>query len=105
MTAIIILLFLATLAWFWIDSINAKEKAMQASALACQQIQAQFLDQTASLKSIRFSRSQNGRLVLQRIYNFDFSRDRENRSKGLVMINGQMVIKVMLDEESGTTIL
>lgn len=105
MTSIIILLFLAGLAWFWINSINAKEKAMLASAKACQQIQAQFLDQTASLKSIRFSRDSNGRLVLQRIYNFDFSRDRENRSKGLVMISGQVVEKIMLDEDTGTTIL
>ena len=105
MTSILILLFLALLAWFWMNSIRAKEIAMQASAGACQQIQAQFLDQTASLKKIRLVRNQNGRLGFQRTYSFDFSRDRENRLKGLVMINGHVVNKVMLDEDSGITIL
>lgn len=78
---------------------------MQASALACQQIQAQFLDQTASLKKLKLVRTKAGRMGIQRVYGFDFSRDRENRSKGFVEINGYDVSKVFLDEESGTTIL
>jgi len=105
MTSILILLFLALLGWFWMNSIRAKEIAMQASAAACKQIQAQFLDQTASLKKIYLIRNNTGRLGLERTYSFDFSRDRENRLKGLVTIKGQVVTKVLLDEESGTTIL
>lgn len=105
MTSILILLFLAVLAWFWMNSIRAKEIAMHASAAACQQIQAQFLDQTASLKKIQFIRSHAGRLSFERTYTFDFSRDRESRSKGLVIIKGHVIEKVLLDEESGTTIL
>jgi len=105
MTSILIILFLALLAWFWLNTIRAKEIAMQASALACQQIQAQFLDQTASLKKISLSRNKNGRMSLQRTYDFDFSRDRETRLKGLVTIDGQTVIQVLLEEDSGITIL
>ncbi len=105
MTSIFILLFLALIAWFWMNTIRAKEIAMQASAIACQQIQAQFLDQTASLKKIHLIRNQAGRLGFERTYSFDFSRDRENRSKGLVVIKGHIVQKVLLEEESGTTIL
>ncbi len=105
MISIIILLFLALLAWFWMNAIRAKEIAMQASALACQQIQAQFLDQTASLKKIKLVRNQSGRLGFERTYGFDFSRDRESRTKGLVTIKGHIVSQVLLDEESGITIL
>lgn len=105
MTSIFIILFLILLAWFWLNSIRAKEIAMQASAQACGEIQAQFLDQTASLKRLRFVRTQHGRLGLERTYSFDFSRDRENRMQGLVVINGHRVTKVLLDEDSGTTIL
>ncbi len=105
MTSIFILLFLAVLAWFWMNSIRAKEIAMHASATACQQIQAQFLDQTASLKKIKLVRSHTGRLGFERMYSFDFSRDRQSRLKGLVVIKGHIVEKVLLDEESGTTIL
>ena len=105
MTSILILLFLALLAWFWMNSIRAKEIAMHASSAACQQIEAQFLDQTASLKKIQFIRNHAGRLSFVRTYSFDFSRDRQSRLKGLVIIKGHIVDKVLLDEESGTTIL
>lgn len=105
MTSILIILFLALIAWFWLNSIRAKEIALQASAEACKQIEVQFLDQTASLKKLRINRDRNGRMIFERIYSFDFSRDRETRVQGLVTIIGQRVTKVLLDEESGTTIL
>ncbi len=78
---------------------------MAASADACQQIQAQFLDQTASLKKLRVARNRNGRMIFERTYTFDFSRDRETRVQGLVTIVGHKVTQVLLDEDSGTTIL
>ena len=105
MPSLLIILFLAVVAWFWLNAIRAKEIAMQASAVACQEIQAQFLDQTASLKKLRFIRSAQGRLGIQRIYSFDFSRDRENRSKGFVEIRGHKVTKVYLEDDDGMTIL
>ena len=105
MISILIILFLIVLAWFWLNSIRAKEIAMQASADACKDIQAQFLDQTASLIKIKLSRSRNGRMSFERLYNFDFSRDRQTRKKGFVTIKGYQVIQVILDEDSGHTIL
>ena len=78
---------------------------MQSSAHACQQIQAQFLDQTASLKKIHLVRNKQGRITLERIYTFEFSRDREKRLQGQVNIIGNQVTQVLLDEDSGTTIL
>ena len=105
MTSFFIILFLALLAWYWLNSIRAKEIAMAASAEACQQIQAQFLDQTASLKNIKIRRNKNGRMIFERTYSFDFSRDRETRIQGLVTIVEYKVTQVLLDEDSGTTIL
>ena len=105
MGSILIILFLALLTWFWMTSIRAKEIAMQASAQACKQIQAQFLDQTASLKKIRVVRSKQGRMIFERVYSFDFSRDRETRIQGFVTIIGNQVTQIILDEDSGSTIL
>ncbi|MCK5809586.1 MAG: DUF3301 domain-containing protein [Cocleimonas sp.] len=105
MASILVLLFLAFLVWFWFDSVRAKEKAMVASAHACQQIQAQFLDQTASLKSIKLSRSKQGRTILERTYNFDFSQNREERYQGRVVIRGLVIEEIYLDMDEGTTIL
>lgn len=78
---------------------------MNASAMACKQIGAQLLDQTASLEKISFKRKKNGRLTLERTYSFDFSRDRETRQKGHVSLTGQTITNIFLDEDSGTTIL
>lgn len=105
MASILFLLLLTLIAWFWFDSVRAKERAMTASALACQEIQAQFLDQTASLNSIKFSRNQRGQTVFKRIYNFDFSYDREQRHQGRIIMNGLQVQEIQLDHDGGTTIL
>lgn len=105
MINIIILLFIACIAWLWLSSIRAKEIAMQASASACKEIEAQFLDQTASLKSMRLIRNAQGRLSIERTYTFDFSRDRETRAQGYVIIKGHRVSQIALDDDSGATIL
>jgi hypothetical protein len=105
MVGTIIILFLGLIAWFWLNSIRAKEIAMQASAIACKQIEAQFLDQTASLTKIRLLRNPRGRLTIHRTFGFDYSLDRETRSKGYVMINAHKVTRVLLEEKSGSTIL
>ena len=102
---IFIILSVIFLVWFWLNSIRVKEIAMQASAQACKQIGAQFLDQTASLENIGFERDSRGRLTLHRVYSFDFSRDRETRQKGHVSLTGQVITKIFLDDDSGTTIL
>ncbi len=105
MANILILLLLATLVWFWMNSARAKEIALQASAKACHDINAQFLDQTASLKSLKLIRTNTGRMGIQRIYRFNFSLDRISRLDGYVEINNYEVSHVFLDEDNGTTIL
>ncbi len=107
MASILVLLFIGLIAWFWSNSVRAKEFALHASAIACKEINAQFLDQTASLKKISVSRNANGKMTFLRIYDFDFSRDRETRSKGHVTIIGQKVTQVILesDDDSSVTIL
>jgi len=105
MTSILILLLLASIAWFWMNSVRAKEIALQASANACKEIHAQFLDQTASLKSLKLIRTENGRMGFQRVYRFNFSLDRDSRLDGYVEINGYKINKVFLDEDDSATIL
>ena len=105
MTGLLILLFLGLLAWFWLNSIRAKEIAMQASAAACNDIEAQLLDQTASLKKLNLVRNQQGRMGIERTYSFDFSTDRESRQKGYVVIKGHSIYNVYLNDDCGTTIL
>ena len=106
MTSLIFILLLALLAWFWYDSVRARESAVTAAARACNAIQAQLLDQTVSLTQLRASRGSDGRLGLRRRYEFELSHDRQQRSRGHVMLLSQHVYNVHLDnEDDGITII
>jgi len=105
MSSLLVIVFLIGLAWFWFDSVRAKEAATQAAAYACKEIQAQLLDQTVALKQLRIVRDIKGRIQLQRSYNFELSMDREARSFGRVFLLAQKVSSVQLDHSGGTTII
>jgi len=105
MSSLLVIASLICLAWFWFDSVRAKEAATQAAATACKDIQAQLLDQTVSLKQLRLARDAGGRIQLHRSYNFELSLDREARSFGRVFLIAQKVSSVQLDHDSGTTII
>lgn len=105
MSSLLFIILLIGLAWFWFDSIRAKESATKAATNACQSISAQLLDQTVALKSIRLSRNKRGRLQLERSFNFEFSLDRQERSSGRVILHAQQITSVQLDGADGTTIL
>ena len=105
MSSLLVIAFLIGLAWFWFDSVRAKEAATKAAALACKEIQAQLLDQTVALKKLRVVRNVKGRMQLHRSYNFELSMDREARSFGRVFLLAQEVSSVQLDYHDGTTIL
>ena len=105
MVSLLVIAFLAFMAWFWFDSVRAKETATVAASQACQQIQAQLLDQTVALKRLRIGRDDLGKVQLQRSYNFELSLDREARSFGRVILLAQKVSSVQLDHADGTTII
>ena len=106
MGSLVLILLLALLAWFWFDSVRARELAVTTAARACNAIQAQLLDQTVALTQLRASRSANGRLGIRRRYDFELSHDRQRRSRGHVMLLANHVYNVHLDnEDDGVTIL
>jgi hypothetical protein len=104
MENLLLILLLAAGAWFWWDSMNAREQAVKAAARACQQINVQFLDQTVALESIKPSRNDQGRAVLRRIYGFEYSIERVERRKGRAILCGQVLEQVQVDNDEGTTI-
>ncbi len=91
-------------AWFWLDSMNAKEKAVEAAIRACKQINVQFLDQTVALESLKPARNNQGHLVARRIYAFEYSVQGVERRSGRAIMRGQVLEQVQLDTDDGTTI-
>ena len=88
---VVALVAVALLAWLWYDSMRARERAVAVGQAACAREQLQFLDETVECTSVRPARNAAGRLVLRRVYRFEFSDDGSRRRSGqIVMLSGEV---------------
>ena len=78
--------------WLWWDSMQAREAAVAAARAACEAEGLQFLDDTVGIASIKPARNADGRLLLQRAYDFEFSDTGDNRVRGGVVMLGRRVV-------------
>jgi hypothetical protein len=77
--------------FFWLDSLRARERAVQAGRAACQRYALQFLDDTVSFTRVRLARDDGGQLKIARTYSFEFSDTGNNRRHGaIVMLGGEL---------------
>ena len=86
------LLILGALAWLWLDSLQAREAAVTAARAACEAEGLLLLDATVSIASLKLARDEDGRLRLQRAYDFEYSDTGDNRKKGGLVLLGHRVI-------------
>jgi len=85
------LALLAGLGWFWLDSLKARDAAIQAARRACGTEDLQLLDDTVSIASLKPARDDDGHLLLQRVYTFEYSDTGDNRRRGSVVLLGHGV--------------
>jgi len=77
--------------FFWLDSLRARERALQAGRAACERHELQFLDETVSFTRVRLARDDEGQLKIARTYVFEFSDTGNNRRHGaIVMLGGEL---------------
>ena len=77
--------------FLWLDSLRARERAVQAGRAACKRYDLQFLDETVSFTRLRLARGEDGNLKLKRTYTFEFSDTGNNRRHGaIVMLGGEL---------------
>jgi hypothetical protein len=88
------IVLLLGIAWFWIDSIKAREIAVQRARQECEAEGAQFLDDTVASTKTGFTRDDDGRVVLRRVYSFEYSDTGNNRRPGSIVMQGQDVLFV-----------
>jgi hypothetical protein len=75
----------------WLDSLRARERALQAGRSACERYALQFLDDTVSFARLRLARNRDGELRIARTYTFEFSDTGNNRRQGaIVMLGGEV---------------
>lgn len=91
---ILSLIVLGGLVWLWFDSFGAREAGIKAARFACESENLQLLDDTVAIASLKPVRNDDGRVVLRRVYKFEFSDTGNNRRNGNVVLLGYRVIVV-----------
>ena len=92
-----ILLLLAALVWFWIDSLRALDAARHAGKLACKNYDVQFLDDAVSAIALALVRDESGHLAIRRTYRFEFSETGNSRLEGRLTLLGKKVESVIME--------
>ncbi|MEO8005409.1 MAG: DUF3301 domain-containing protein [Betaproteobacteria bacterium] len=83
-------------AWFWLDSLRARDVALDGARRACEAEGVQLLDWTVAVKKIRLGRDDEGRRGLQRTYEFEFSDTGNNRVGGSITVIGREMLALSL---------
>ena len=91
-----LVVFLAA-ALFWLDSMRAREAALDAGRRVCAAEAVQFLDWTVAVKKMRLMRADDGRLRIQRTYEFEYSVTGNDRLKGAITLLGTQLLAVHLE--------
>lgn len=91
------LLFIGFALFLWIDSLRARERAVQAGRAACKRYELQFLDDTVSFTRLRLARDDQGQVRIARTYTFEFSDTGNNRRRGAVMMLGARVQDLQME--------
>ena len=86
------ILLLAALAWLWLDSLRARDVALRTAREACASEGLMLLDYTVAIASLKLTRDENGRIQIQRAYDFEYSDTGDNRLKGSIVLRGHRVI-------------
>ncbi len=94
------LITIAACAWFWFDSLKARETALHAVRRTCEIEGLQLLDETVEFAGLKPAWDSDGRMKLRRSYRFEFSDTGDNRHQGSVILLGQRVVLINLDPPS-----
>lgn len=90
-TALVFLIAAALLAWFWQDSLAARERANRAAMEACARLSLQFLDGTVAFARLQLIRGTHKAFSLRRTYVFDYTANSIERRQGFVVLTDRRV--------------
>ena len=91
-----VLAAMLALAWFWHDSLGARETANAAALETCGRMGATLLDGTVAFRRLEAVRVAGGTLGLRRTYVFEYTLDGATRQQGFVVLTGRYVDSIGL---------
>jgi len=84
-------------ALLWLDSLRARERAVQAGRSACERYNVQLLDDTVAIARMRLGRDDEGQLKIARTYTFEFTETGNNRRQGAIQMLGHELRDLQLE--------
>jgi len=97
LTELMIIMCLALVIWFWLDSMKINEIARHIGARLCQKNNVQFLDDTVHLSSMKIAKNKFGQLKIFRQYKFEFTNSEFHRYNGQVVLAGHHLNSSFMD--------
>lgn len=95
-SGLLLLILLGLIVWFWQNTLRARELALRAALDTCRNQQLQLLDGSVTLHRLALRRSYQGRMMLQRTFQFTYSAEGDDRQTGFVITLGNLVEQVGL---------
>jgi hypothetical protein len=95
-SGLLLLALLGLIVWFWQNTLQARELALRAARDTCRSQQLQLLDGTVTLHRLTLRRSNQGRVTLQRTFQFCYSAEGDDRHTGFIITLGNLVEQVGL---------
>src|SRR5687767_10109046 len=90
-TALVLLILATAVAWFWQDSLAARERANAAAMVACTRLSLQFLDGTVASPRLQIVRGAQSLFTFRRTYVFDYTANSIERRQRFVVLTGRRV--------------
>ena len=88
--ALIAILF--CIGWFWIDSLDKRERAIMLGSELAARMQLQLLDETVMCSRIWLGRNRKGHVQILRTYEFDVSASGDDRLHcNLILLGNQLI--------------
>ncbi|BCO31696.1 hypothetical protein TspCOW1_17990 [Thiohalobacter sp. COW1] len=97
----LLLILLAALVLFWLDSMKARDLAAAGARDTCHQQGLQLLDATVTLSRLGLTRTPRGHATLARTYRFEYSRDGATRQTGFIRLRGHRIETIGLADDAG----
>jgi hypothetical protein len=96
---------IATLVWFWADSVWAREQMLRRCRALCGELDFQLLDQTIGLVKLDLGRGAQGHVQLRRWYAFEYSVNGKDRWRGMAELRGRHIESIHMQHPDGPIIV
>jgi hypothetical protein len=91
---LILLITVVIAAWFWLDSLSARDIAVATGRQAAEKFGLQLLDDTVAISKMWAARDSYGRLRLQRTYSFEVSDTGADRLQCSLTLLGMRIERI-----------